>query len=332
MRSAEWVDGCALALIEAAYRPATSPDDWLRGVLTAASPLDEGLGVTGFFFQQTGGQLAATGLLTLNGSAAWGAVLDAVTPTHAARQAANGSPSGTMSRMLARQPDPTIATILRSRALALPKELRDFWWINARDPSGFGCQLCVPLPRRMTLSRRRLELWSRVSGHLAAGLRLQRARVSAATALATGTADAVLDRRGRTQHASPLTQTPAAQSALRDAACAISRAAETLRARDPHRAVALWRALVTGRWSLLDHFDRDGKRFFIAVRNAPVVSGAEALSERERQVVAFARLGHSNKLIAYELGLQPSTVSSHLSRAAKKLGIASRDALVRSEK
>jgi len=54
----------------------------------------------------------------------------------------------------------------------------------------------------------------------------------------------------------------------------------------------------------------------------------DGLTLRERQVVGFASLGHSNKLIAYELGLKPSTIATHLSAAAKKLGLRSRLELI----
>jgi len=43
------------------------------------------------------------------------------------------------------------------------------------------------------------------------------------------------------------------------------------------------------------------------------------LTLRERQVLAYAGLGHSNKVIAYELGLSTSTVSTHLARARRKM-------------
>jgi DNA-binding CsgD family transcriptional regulator len=45
-----------------------------------------------------------------------------------------------------------------------------------------------------------------------------------------------------------------------------------------------------------------------------------SLTLREREVLACANLGHSNKLIAFELGLATSTVAVHLSRARTKLG------------
>ena len=74
-----------------------------------------------------------------------------------------------------------------------------------------------------------------------------------------------------------------------------------------------------GRWSLLDHFDSDGRRFVVAHRNDARVADVRGLTLRERQVLAYAGLGHSNKVIAYELGLSTSTVSTHLARARKKM-------------
>lgn len=57
--------------------------------------------------------------------------------------------------------------------------------------------------------------------------------------------------------------------------------------------------------------------------------GLHALTSREREVVAYAALGHSNKVIAYELGLAESAVAMRLSRAAKKLGVRRRVELIR---
>ncbi|WP_394847853.1 LuxR C-terminal-related transcriptional regulator [Pendulispora brunnea] len=53
------------------------------------------------------------------------------------------------------------------------------------------------------------------------------------------------------------------------------------------------------------------------------------LTHRERQTVAMAALGHSNKVIADELGLSVSAVSAYLARAARKLRVDSRVDLAR---
>jgi DNA-binding NarL/FixJ family response regulator len=52
------------------------------------------------------------------------------------------------------------------------------------------------------------------------------------------------------------------------------------------------------------------------------------LSLRERQVVALAARGLANKVIASELGLHTSTVSVYLLKAARKLGVRGRVAVI----
>ena len=94
-----------------------------------------------------------------------------------------------------------------------------------------------------------------------------------------------------------------------------------LRREDPAAAVDLWRGLVAGRWSLVDHFDTDGRRYLVARRNDPRALDPRALSDRERQVARFVALGHANKLIAYELGISEASVATHVRRAAAKLGV-----------
>ena len=93
------------------------------------------------------------------------------------------------------------------------------------------------------------------------------------------------------------------------------------RGRKTDEALELWRCLVERRWTLADVFESDGRRYVVAIPNAPE-SRCERLSDREAQVAHIASFGRSNKEIAYELGLAPTTVATLLSRAAKKLGAA----------
>ncbi|HJK99710.1 MAG TPA: LuxR C-terminal-related transcriptional regulator [Polyangiaceae bacterium LLY-WYZ-14_1] len=115
------------------------------------------------------------------------------------------------------------------------------------------------------------------------------------------------------------------------ACCATNLAMDRARTRagraDAERAVAAWRALVEGRWSLLDHFDSDGRRYLVARENEPATRTIRTLTPRERQVALYAAHGHSNKLIGYELGLSEGTVKAHLARAMGKLGFESRSRL-----
>lgn len=90
---------------------------------------------------------------------------------------------------------------------------------------------------------------------------------------------------------------------------------------------AVWHGLVDGGWALLDSFEQDD-RWFVVARRRPVVDPRAALTERERQVLALAVQGHSNKVAAFELGLTTSTIATYLRRALTKLNLASRAALV----
>lgn len=89
-----------------------------------------------------------------------------------------------------------------------------------------------------------------------------------------------------------------------------------------------WSALVSGRWSLIEHFESDGRRYLLARPNEICVVDPRALTERERTVAELASLGKSNELISYELGIASSTVANHLAAAARKLGVGSRTELV----
>jgi DNA-binding NarL/FixJ family response regulator len=85
----------------------------------------------------------------------------------------------------------------------------------------------------------------------------------------------------------------------------------------------LWEGLASGRWEIAAQFDRDGRRFLVLTTRAP-----RPLSARERQVTARAALGHSNKQIAFDLGVRTSTVGGYLRTAATKLGVTTRVALI----
>ena len=116
---------------------------------------------------------------------------------------------------------------------------------------------------------------------------------------------------------------------LADAVRRMDRARGALRRADPEEALGLWRGLVDGTWSLVDHCDSDGKRYVLARRNEPGVRDPKALTQRERSVAAFAAMGHQDKFIGYLLGISAGTVSEHLQSARRKLGLTSRAELIR---
>lgn len=91
----------------------------------------------------------------------------------------------------------------------------------------------------------------------------------------------------------------------------------------------LWQGLTNGRWSLVDRYDADARRYYVAIRNQPFAAPARALSEVEAKVVERVVTGESNKVVAFGLGIVESTVAGHLAAAIEKLGVASRMELVR---
>lgn len=205
----------------------------------------------------------------------------------------------------------------------------DSFNLIAVDATGRGCVLIANLaqvaPRLLTAGE--VAFWGRLAAHLAAALRLRRRFRARNTAAALQDAEALIDGTGRVAHAAGRATAPRAREALREAARRLD-AARTQRL-DARERLSLWRALTAGRWSVCDAFDSDGRRFVIARPNEPSAPAGALLSERERQVVAEVALGRSNKLIGYELGISPSTVSAHLATASRKLQVRSRLELIR---
>jgi DNA-binding CsgD family transcriptional regulator len=215
-----------------------------------------------------------------------------------------------------------------SRDVWQPKGYADCLALNSCDVSGRGAYVAAPIKRPRWVTGARARRWTRIAAHFATGLRLRTAlmEVAPSTDLFTH-GDAVLSPRGKIEHAERDAREKGAREALRAAAITIDRARGSLR-ECPDDALASWAPLVSGRWSVVDRFDRDGRRYLIALPNAPHLDDPRALTAQERVVVAFASLGHTNKMIAYDLGISVSRVGTLLSCAARKLGARSRVELV----
>lgn len=204
---------------------------------------------------------------------------------------------------------------------------RDFMIINGLDPTGQGVYLGVPLREEGRMTTKWRTQWDQVATHLAAAHRLRR-RLAALEARSPDTAEAILTPSGQIAHAVGAATTTLARASLREAARVIERSRGSMRRRDPARALAAWTGLVAARWTLLDHFDSNGKRYVLARQNDVALRNARSLTDRESQAVGYAALGHTNKLIAYEMGISASTVGVLLHRAAKKLRARSRTQLL----
>jgi DNA-binding CsgD family transcriptional regulator len=134
-------------------------------------------------------------------------------------------------------------------------------------------------------------------------------------------AEAILTPSGRVEHAEGEAKGSAALQSLRTRTVAIDRARGRQRRSDPDAGLEAWQGLVSGRWSLVDQFESDGRRYVVAHRNSPLPRRVLALTLRERQVVAHRVAGHASKVAAYALGISPATVSGALRSAMLKLGV-----------
>jgi len=229
-----------VGILEAAYRVEQAEEPWLGGVLDAAlHGLDAGLGALAFSY-------------------------DATTPTEFGFRC-----------VVTRDAPPTMLEVMNAAAQAVPAELvtSSFWtrrastirempgWgnlyrfplqfdaqhvandalgINGLDPSRIGCQIGAYSAREIRLSSSARTAWDRVSTHLAAAFRLQRAlqakRYSAPT-------EAVLAPSGRLLHA----EQPAQDRSVRDALSGACKTIERARTREG-RADGEVSLSLGGRW------------------------------------------------------------------------------------
>ena len=206
----------------------------------------------------------------------------------------------------------------------------DVLGMTAVDPNGLGILLIAILPKVTTLRGSQRNRWKMIGAHLAAGHRLRRAVVAE---LESGAlphrAEAVIDPNNFTiTDAVGDAATNNAAEALREAAVQLDRARGSLRKSDPTAALETWKSLTDGRWSLVDWFDSDDRRFVLALPNAPEVTDPRGLSERENLVATYTIHGDSGKLIGYRLGISTTSVSTALHGAMQKLGVKTRTQLV----
>jgi DNA-binding CsgD family transcriptional regulator len=193
--------------------------------------------------------------------------------------------------------------------------------VSAIDPSGRGMTFGVGLRGDLRPSPELRTTLSQIGAHVAAGTRLRR-RLRGEPP--TEHAEAILRPDGELEHARQVDR--GASELLAEAVRSVEWARQ--RGRDPREALDLWQALVAGRWSLVDHFEGGGRRYYVAVPNAPTTARSKALTPREAEVVAYIASGTGTKSTAYALGIDPKTVSTHLRSALTKLGLHSRAELI----
>ena len=303
-----------VAFLEAAYNFETDDQTWLAAVMeTARGVWGRGGPMHGAIYDAS--DVASFRALNVHIDGFTGPALE-----HVVKGPAHLTPA-----LIARSFRSSLAS---TSALALPEmgpmyeALRPFGfvetlYINGLDPAGHGLFFGLWSRSRGALPAREMAFYRRMAHHLGAAhrcrRRLRQAQAGRGSIDVTEGAEAILDGRRRVLHAAGPARKKEAQAALIE----MSRARDRARLRGTMIAegLARWRPL-----TVVDSFERGGARYIVARENQAAVRGLAVLSDRERQVVAYAALGQSTKETAYALGISDSTVRVLLSRAAAKLG------------
>ena len=314
-------------LAEAAYDLEVDEAEWLPRVLNAGLPiLDHGLGVVGGVFVRppNGSEVTTQQIHVAAGPADFAirqAQVAAECPPEIQQACTRPGICITLSEAAGEKHAFGVESWTRHHDYA-----KDALGLSAVDPDGQGTMIIAPLRERTTLKGRDRHRWQMIGAHLTTGFRLRQSlkRASDTEASDTGLpyqAEAVLDPSSfALKDAFGAAQTSEATTALREAAVLVDRARGRLRRDDPDEALALWKSLTEGRWSMVDWFDSDDRRFVLAIKNPPGIKDPRGLSTRESQVATYAALGESQKLICYRLGLSSGRVSTLLQDAMRKLG------------
>lgn len=354
-----------LDIVEAAYQCNARDEQWLSTVIDLSQgALDRGYGLVGHLYNYSSSDVrqapeALIGPRGMDLLPLWDRICQALPDYHVAeatRYLCTSSPLFTARQALRwgltqRRLDDEASSPLFTARRAMQIEYRDVEKLLDRQYGLMGLADSLTLNAHATareglmihtFSRDIISLdpatrrrWSMISAHLASGLRLRRMLQAAAAAAATDSVadpiEAVLSPDGGLEHASGPAQTAQARENLRGFVTRLDRArARAARSGgdEADKTLSLWTGLVDGRWSVVDRFESDGRRYLVAYRNDCSLPDPRALNPREAQVCRLLAYGNANKHIAYELGLSTSTVATYISSSRQKLRASSRVELI----
>lgn len=317
-------------LLRAAYDLVSTEDQWLQGLADSAVPVMN-VGFGAFAFKT---DVPTSKMVSFVSSSAPPWVRDCICSLQAAANSSEvATATGTMSRYMTLSQSFGHARWLGldiTKRYVLPYGVEDASSINVLDPAGKYLIVIGTVQRKARAPTRAEDAhWTRVSSHLVAACRLRERLLAAAGSPQPADGEAILTPAGSVEHAIANATPRSARDILREAVRSRERALAGMSRSSSQGALDLWKGLVEGRWSLVDRFDSDGRRYVIAHANAPRAPGPRRLTAQERDVTAIAAAGLPIKIIAYELGLSVPRVSNILRHAMAKIGVTSRAELVR---
>ena len=307
-------------LMDASYDLAESGPAWSKRVLTALMSF-AGTRTGASFHFTSGYAKGAFELRSVEGDTALG-------PTGLSTLVSWRPPIEAIEAIIGRTQGNTAASATQLGArLALTPEWRNCWpapivdslGVVSRDVNGDGFCAFVGVDHVGVLTPRESRLLGKLATHIGAGDRLRRA----GSTKRIDDAEAILAPDGNVLHAQGIAIDK--REALDEGRRRRNQSRSTKD--DADKALEVWKGLVAGRWSLVDHFDTDGKRLLLAIKNSATVDKRADLTARERRVCALVAMGHRDKEIAYMLGLTLASITASMHRARRKLGVRSRTEL-----
>ncbi|MET0287569.1 MAG: LuxR C-terminal-related transcriptional regulator [Polyangiales bacterium] len=310
-----------VALVEACYRDIESDQEWLAQLFTSACPLlDLGGGVGLSLVQERPHERA----ITLSGGV--GGVHDILQPSWPVIQQLDAAtyqgffyPDKAVvlaSSLVSNFAQPAKLTFSSLMAQAGASDLLGMLGYPAQ---GWAFAMFVgvgkaPLTPQLHKTLRQLRI------HIETSLRLR--------LFSSFEPAAVLRPDGKILHLDVDALGDAGGATLSAQTVALEQARSAPGRRDEPRALAVWKALVHGRWSLIERVDHDGQRLYHAIENSPHVHPQRALTETEERVLELSVRGGTGKEIAYELDLSQSRISEALKSARERLGVRDLGALL----
>jgi len=312
----------AIDVVEAAYRLEGSESSWLTALLEVASKdLDTGSGVYAFTGNDSTPDFASSPVF----------VQQALSPEFLSRIATlNAEAPNAIFELLKKRLvtcggleqvlGPASPVVTHFRGLMAGAGIADGFCMFAQDARGGSVTLSAPSRAVLAPPPRVRGVWQRVGLHVVAGLRLRRLLAASAARR-----DALLSPSGEVEDASAgIAKDDGARRALADAVRSMEQARRANVRSSPDRALELWRGLVAGQWSLVDHWESDGRRYVAAYSNRLGLRDPRGLTPTEQSVLRYLALGATNKEASYALGLSGKTVSNSVTQILKKLGLKSR--------
>jgi DNA-binding CsgD family transcriptional regulator len=317
------IDG--LAIISAAYSFSSTLKQWITELLRVTDR-SMGVGLPGFacVFQ------AANGTISIERTSAAALRLAPDSLRSIFDSITSGRPAWVRSCCAGGRPSRVLLTTgigwvsqSRRRAKLSAAVMRNSLNIICIDVDDIGVLISLARPTGATIPQGARRALISLAGHIIPGRRLRDHFNAPGRPLPVTAATAFPPPKDRALQGDGEPTLARARQNLQLAARDIERAGATLRD-GTGRILRPLGGVASANCFLVDHFESDGKRFIVALENAPLTSTLSALSPAERTVVAHAARGLSTKEVGYALGITDSTVRVLIMRAARRCGVKTR--------